>query len=406
VLRTRPAAKREERIVTQVDGDLIGRQRVQAELNQALAATHHGTGGIVLLAGEVGVGKTRLLEACLAGSDLLALKGQTNEIATPPYGPIAAALRAYLRVHPGGLASYGPLAPYLALLLPELGSPPNHTDPAALVEAICQAFATIARNMPAVLVLDDLQWADNATLELVPILASALTQARLLIVGTYRNDELGRGHPLRRLRNDLRRARVLREIVVAPLDQVSTTTLATRILGQPPGPILAAALYKRTEGVPLFVEELAGALALRGRLRLSEAGIELAPGADLPIPTRSATRCCCVWTDCPIRRCGCSTSPWWLAVRSTWRWWRSWRAARTVLTHCSNVCCWSRSSLDGAPSGTRLLVTRSMAISPGYAAAPSIDRWLSAFKPRAQRPWPPLSTGWRRRSPSAPARRC
>ena len=270
--------------MTLVDQDMIGRQREQAALDQALVAAHHGAGGIVLLAGEAGVGKTRLLDASLACSDHLALKGQTNEIATPPYGPIAVALRAYLRARPGGLADCGPLAPYLALLLSELGPPPHQTDPAALVEAICQAFAAIARDTPAVLVLDDLQWADNATLELLPALASALAQERLLIVGTYRNDEIGRGHPLRRLRNELRRARLLREIVVEPLDQVGTTTLATRILGQPPGPILAAALYERTEGVPLFVEELAGALALCGRLRPSNAGLELAPGTDLPIP--------------------------------------------------------------------------------------------------------------------------
>lgn len=266
------------------DDDLIGRTSEQAALEQAFAATNRGAGGIVLLAGEAGVGKTRLLEACLADSDLLALKGQTSEIATAPYVPVAAALRAYLRIHPGGLASSGPLASYLALLLPELGPPPDDTDPAALVEAICRAFTTIARDTPAVLIVDDLQWADNATLELLPILASALAQERLLIVGTYRNDEIGRGHPLRRLRNDLRRARLLREIVVEPLSQADTTALATRIFGQSPGPALATALYERTEGVPLFVEELAGALALRGRLRLSEIGIELASGADLPIP--------------------------------------------------------------------------------------------------------------------------
>lgn len=176
------------------------------------------------------------------------------------------------------------LAPYLALLLPELGPAPPHTDPAVLVEALCQAFVAIARTMPAVLVLDDLHWADNATLELVPILASALAQERLLIVGTYRNDEIGRGHPLRRLGNELRRARVLREIVVAPLDQAATTALATHIFGQQPGPHLATTLYERTEDVPLFVTELASTLALQGQLRQSEAGIELAPGADLPIP--------------------------------------------------------------------------------------------------------------------------
>lgn len=266
------------------DDDLIGRRDEQAALDQALAATYHGTAGIVLLAGEAGVGKTRLLEACLARTDLLVLKGQANEVATPPYGPIAAALRAYLRARPGGLAACGPLAPYLAMLLPELGVPPDHTDPAVLIEAICQAFAAIARTTPVVLVLDDLQWADNATLELVPTMANALAQERLLIVGTYRNNEVPRGHPVRRLRNDLRRAKLLREITVEPLDQAGTSALAARVWGQPPGPALAAAFYARTEGVPLFVEELAGVLALQNRLRPSEAGIELAGGAALPIP--------------------------------------------------------------------------------------------------------------------------
>jgi len=270
--------------VAKVDLDLIGRQGEQAALDQMLAATHSGGGGIVLLAGEAGVGKTRLLEVCLARTRLLVLKGETNELATPPYGPIIAALRAYLRTQPDGLAACDPLVRHLALLLPELGPTPNTTDHGTLVEAIRCAFATIARDRPAVLVLDDLQWTDNATLELVPTLASALAHERLLIVGTYRNDEIPRGHPLRRLRNDLRRARLLREIVVEPLDLVGTAALATRFLGQPPGPALAAALHERTEGLPLFVEELAGALAIRGCLRASEAGIELTAGMQLPIP--------------------------------------------------------------------------------------------------------------------------
>ncbi|MFL5732930.1 MAG: ATP-binding protein, partial [Chloroflexia bacterium] len=270
------------------DFDLIERVDEQAALELALAAARDGTGGIVLLAGGAGVGKTRLLEACLArgGTGQLVLRGQTNEIATPPYGPIAGALRAYLRVRPGGLDGCGPLAPYLSLLLAELGPPPtlHETDPAVLVEAICQAFTAIARETPAVLVLDDLQWADNATLELVPVLASVLARERLLIIGTYRNDEIGRGHPVRRLRNDLRRAHLLREIFIEPLDQADTTALATSIFGQAPGPALAATLYERTEGVPLFVRELASALALRRGLRTGEAGIELEPGVEMPIP--------------------------------------------------------------------------------------------------------------------------
>jgi ATP/maltotriose-dependent transcriptional regulator MalT len=269
---------------TSDDLGLIGRNAEQAALDQALAAAQSGAGGLVLLAGEAGVGKTRLLEACLASRSLLVLKGYTNEVATPPYGPIAAALRAYLRVRPGDLAGYGPLAPYLALLLPELGPPPPHTDPAALVEAICQAFTALARALPAALVFDDLQWSDNATLELLPLLASALTHERLLIIGAYRNDEIGRAHPLRRVRHELRRARLLREIAVEPLDQAGTSMLAAQLLGQSPGPALAAALYERTEGLPLFVTELVGALMLHTYVRPGNDGIELAPGVALPMP--------------------------------------------------------------------------------------------------------------------------
>jgi DNA-binding CsgD family transcriptional regulator/tetratricopeptide (TPR) repeat protein len=266
------------------DDALLGRQREQAELDHALESTHAGEGGIILLAGEAGVGKTRLLEACVAHSGLLVLKGETSETATPPYGPIVAALRAYLRAVPGALANCGPLVPYVALLLPELGEAPPGTDHATLIEAIRCAFLAIARTTPAVLALDDLQWADNATLELLPALASSCLHEPLLILGAYRNDEMPRGHPLRRLRNDLRRARLLHEIVLDPLDEAATIALATHLLGLTPDPLLAATLIERSEGLPLFVEELAGALAVSVRLQLSHASIELASGAQLPIP--------------------------------------------------------------------------------------------------------------------------
>ncbi|MFN8484241.1 MAG: AAA family ATPase [Anaerolineae bacterium] len=266
------------------DDGLVGRTAEQEALSEALAATHPRAERVALLAGEAGVGKTRLLDVCLAGTSRLALRAYTSESATPPYGPIASALRAYLRSHPAGLTDCGPLAPYLALLLPELGVAPRPADPPVLREAICQAFTAIARQHPTALVLDDLQWADHATLELVPLLAHALAHERMVIVGTYRSDEVGRGHPLRRLRNELRRARLLREIVVNPLDPAETAVLAARILGQTPAPALASLLYERTEGVPLFVRELTSALALGGRLRPGTGGLELAPGADLPIP--------------------------------------------------------------------------------------------------------------------------
>jgi ATP/maltotriose-dependent transcriptional regulator MalT len=269
------------------DNELLGREREQAELDQALAAARDGAGGIMLLAGEAGVWKPRLLETCVARSGLLLLHGEASEPATPPYGPIVATLRSALRAAPGVLTACQPLSSHLALVLPELGSPPSNSDSATLVEAIRCLFLAVAQTAPTVIVLDDLQWADNATLEFLPAMASSCAHERLLILGAYRNDEIPRGHPLRRLRNDLRRARLLREIVLEPLDDKATAALAARILGHTPSPALVAALSERAEGVPLFVEELCGALAMRDRSQarhLSRASVELAHGASFPIP--------------------------------------------------------------------------------------------------------------------------
>jgi DNA-binding CsgD family transcriptional regulator len=263
---------------------LIGREREQAELQHLLAVTEQGQGGVVLLAGEAGVGKTRLAQETLGPSGLLLLTGSASEQATPAYGPIRAVLRAYLRLRPDGLAGCGPLAHHLALILPELGPAPTGVDQASLSEAIRCAFEAIASFEPTVVFLDDLQWADNATLEFLSILSGAIVQQPLLIVGAYRTDEIPRGHPLRRLRNDLRRARQWREIALEPLTLVDTAALAAQALGQPPDDQLAVILYERTQGVPFFVEELAAALAISGRLRQGQAGFELSPGQEVPIP--------------------------------------------------------------------------------------------------------------------------
>ena len=264
--------------------DLIGRQQELDDLSRRLSAVRESNGGLVLLAGEAGVGKTRLAEESLAKSGLLNLQGRSNQEATPPYGPIVAVLRSYLRVEPDGFAVCGPLCEYLALLLPELGPAADGGDQATLFEAIRCAFEAIATSEAAVVFLDDLQWADNATLELMPALVASLEAERLLIIGAYRSDEILRGHPIRRLRNELRRARMLHEISIEPLNLDDTAALATEILGQTVSPALTTTIHDKTLGVPFFVEELASALHGSGRLRQSDSGVELVPGENVPIP--------------------------------------------------------------------------------------------------------------------------
>ena len=255
---------------------LIGRSREYGALLDALAAARAGRGGLLLVTGEAGVGKTRLVQTALDQSQLLCLTASLNPESAAPYAPIVSVLRAYRQRAPQAYADCGALAGYLALLLPELGQPPAESDAATLFEAIRCALGSIAAQQPLAILLDDLQWADYATLELLPALAAACASQPLLLVGVYRSDEIARGHPLRRMRLDLRRRGRLHEIALEPLDQAETALLAAQALGGSPSPALAATLHHRTQGLPFFIEELAAALAAAGRVRPGPAGVELA----------------------------------------------------------------------------------------------------------------------------------
>jgi predicted ATPase/DNA-binding NarL/FixJ family response regulator len=264
--------------------ELVGRERERAALRDAIATAAGGDGAIVLVAGEGGVGKTALVESALAKDSGLVLRGAADQRAVRPYAPIVAALRAYQRAVPDGLRGSGPLSEHLALILPELGSPAPDTDQATLFEAVSNLLDQIARRDPTVVFLDDLQWADDATAELLLHLDSMLNTTPMLLLGAYRSDEVSRGHPLRRMRSELRRRRRLQELTVEPLGPVETAEIAARVLGARLGSTLARTLYDRTQGVPFFIEELAVALAAAGRLEQAEGAVELGPEETLPLP--------------------------------------------------------------------------------------------------------------------------
>jgi DNA-binding CsgD family transcriptional regulator len=264
--------------------ELVGRQRERAALSDALATARGGDGGTLLIAGEGGVGKTALVESVLARHALAVLRGAADQRAVRPYAPVVAALRAYQRAVPDGLPGPGPLSRHLALILPELGPPPADTDQATLFEAVGNLLQQVARQQPTVVFLDDLQWVDAATAELLLQLDRTLEAAPVLVLGAYRSDEVSRGHQLRRVRSELRRRRRLQELTVEPLGPVDTAELAARVLGARLGNRLARALYDRTQGVPFFVEELAVALAAAGRLATAAGTAELGPDETIPLP--------------------------------------------------------------------------------------------------------------------------
>jgi ATP/maltotriose-dependent transcriptional regulator MalT len=262
---------------------LVGRSRELGALQTALEAAADGRGGIVLLAGEAGVGKTQLARVAFARHGIAVLSADASAGAPEPFAQIASIVRAQLRRDGGTLARLGPIGLNLALLLPELGTPPPG-DRLALVDALRAAFVEIGRTEPTAVFLDDLHLADTATLELLPALAAELESSRVLVVGAYRSDEIPRGHAVRTLRADLRRQQRLELIELQPLDAHETAVLAEQRLGAPAGPMLAAALYDRTQGIPFFVEELVAALSAASRLVEQGDAVELATDDDMPVP--------------------------------------------------------------------------------------------------------------------------
>ena len=264
--------------------ELVGRTAERERLTEALDRARAGSGSLVLLAAEAGVGKTRLAEelARQAGED--ALWGRATHGASAPYGPTVAVLRAFLRSTPRALDELGPLRSHLALILPELGAPSSSNDRATLFEAVHAAFARAAEEGHSLVVLDDLQWSDEATLDLLGALAEPLGRLPLLVLGTYRSDGLPRDHMLRRFRHELRRAGRLDEVTLEPLDQDETGELLAQLLADAPAPSLTRVIHDRTQGVPFFVEELAAALRMTGALSAGPRGLELARSDEVPLP--------------------------------------------------------------------------------------------------------------------------
>jgi predicted ATPase len=313
-------------------GSLVGREQERAALEVVRARLRTGRGALTLVAGEAGVGKTRLVGDVMPGEGVVFVHGDAPEQAPPPYGAISAALRASLRVDPGALDDCGPLVRYLRILLPELGRPPRGGDRATIFEAIRCALRSIARRAPTVVFLDDLQWADATTCELLPALAAGLADEPLLVVAAYRSDEISRGHPVRRMRADLRRAGRLEELVLEPLDLGGTSQLAAHLLGAPLAPSLARTLHDHTQGLPFFVEELCAALVAAGRVIETGSGVALYGGEEIPLPDTLRDAVLARGNGCRLMRAGSSrwrVSP---GCASSSRSLPSWPARRRSMT--------------------------------------------------------------------------
>jgi hypothetical protein len=250
----------------------VGRRAELARLGDAIRRAASGNGGVVLLAGEAGVGKSRVVqeaERIAREQGLLALTGHCLESeAAPPYQPLVEQIEQALRTaQPDAVrAALGENAPELAKLVPELrqrfadiGQPialPPDQERHFLLHGCAAFIDRAARAQPMMLVFEDLHWAGDSTCTLLRHLAGRLRESPVLIVGTFRDDELDPRQPFSKALQDLLRERLAHEIRLTRLDAVAVATLLEGRAGQPPPRALVELVFAETEGNPFFVEEL------------------------------------------------------------------------------------------------------------------------------------------------------
>jgi DNA-binding CsgD family transcriptional regulator/tetratricopeptide (TPR) repeat protein len=254
----------------------VGRAGELAELDHALREAATECPVVVLLGGESGVGKTRLVrefERRSSEEDALVLRGEAVEEADGelPYAPVIGALRPLVRARHPALAALGRGSrAQLAAMLPGLDEEiavSDGNDPSAqvrLFEGLLELLDLLSEEQPVVLVLEDLHWADRSTRTFVDFLARSLRRERVVLVLTYRTDEIHRRHPLRTLLSELDRLERARRIELEPFDREELAEVLADILGEPPSSKLLERLFMRSEGNPLYTEELLAA-GLDGR---------------------------------------------------------------------------------------------------------------------------------------------
>jgi DNA-binding CsgD family transcriptional regulator len=243
---------------------LIGREAELARLRDALKRARGDEPSAVLIGGEAGVGKTRLVGEFVAGTAVdgaRVITGQCLELGEEglPFAPFAAALRDLLRRD--GPAAFAGHEQDFARLLPELApaAPETRVDAhrGYLFDLVAALFDRLTAGRPLVLVIEDLHWADRSTRDLIAYLVRSLRSAPVLLVGTYRSDELHRGHPLRPFLAELDRVRGVERLDLGRLDRDGTAEILHQILGAEPVSALVDEIFDRAQGNPFFVEELA-----------------------------------------------------------------------------------------------------------------------------------------------------
>ncbi|HEY7932226.1 MAG TPA: AAA family ATPase [Solirubrobacteraceae bacterium] len=248
----------------------VGRSDAGAALEAQWAAVRERGLRVVMLAGEPGIGKTRLVREFVRtaherGATVLA--GSCHEETFVPYQPFVEALRHYIACCPPAelAVQVTPRRAQLAAIVPELEDPRSPYGPTGLgaeqerfrlFEAVSSLLADAAHLRPLVLFLDDLHWADQSSLLLLRHLARSAKGAPLMVLGTYRPVEVGQEHPLAGALAELRRSRTLERLSLSGLGEAEVAELIAGRTGQQAPLRFVRRVAERSEGNPFFIEEL------------------------------------------------------------------------------------------------------------------------------------------------------
>jgi DNA-binding SARP family transcriptional activator len=269
------------------DGELVGRAEQLAVLEAAVAGAAAGRGRVVLVAGEPGIGKTRLAEevarrATSQGIQVVWGRCYEGEGAPALWPWVQVGRQLLAGVAPGELGGVlGPSGAELSQLLPELRELVPGLEPPPVVEleaarfrlyqAVARLLRRLAEARPLLAIVDDLHWADVASLRLLVFLAAELRAARLVVLGTYRDVEAAAGQPLADTLGALAREPVVERMILGGLGEAEVARLITNAVGSRPVTALVRAVHDRTEGNPFFITELLRLLQSEGRLAADEA---------------------------------------------------------------------------------------------------------------------------------------
>jgi DNA-binding CsgD family transcriptional regulator/tetratricopeptide (TPR) repeat protein len=250
--------------------DIVGRAEQRAQLGRILDEVIDDGSRFVIMGGDAGAGKTTVVEVFvadlfgpLADRKAQVIRGQCVPMGGEglPYAPIVGALRDLVTQHGREqiLEWAGAGREALGALLPDLGMAPREDDDTIrlrLYEVVTMLLERASENGPLVVIMEDIHWADESTRHLLRFLARALTEASVMIITTYRSDELTRRHPLRPFLADVGRFPGTVRIDLPNLERAEVAELLTQLMERPPSNVVIDLVYKRSEGIPYFVEEL------------------------------------------------------------------------------------------------------------------------------------------------------